>query len=154
MPPFLAVQGRFHLANWFTHNEFPDDWVIKTTQNGWTDNKTGLDWLQHFDKHTERRRQGAYRMLVLDGHESHVNAEFEAYCKNKNIITLCLPLHSSHLTQPLDVGCFSVLKKRYSTQIEYLVKAHITHVTKAEFFPAFRNAFLQTMTKENILSGF
>jgi hypothetical protein len=37
-------------------------------------------------------------MLVLDGHESHVNAEFEDYYKENNIITICLPSHSLHLT--------------------------------------------------------
>jgi hypothetical protein len=37
-------------------------------------------------------------MIVLDGHESHLSAEFEKYCQEKNIITLCLPAHSSHIT--------------------------------------------------------
>jgi hypothetical protein len=113
-----------------------------------------MDWLRHFDKLSKRRRRGAYRMLVLDGHESHVNAEFEAYCKDNNIITLCLPPHSSHITQPLDVGCFSILKLRYSAQIEHFIKARITHITKPEFFLAFHNAFLEAMTQENVLGGF
>jgi hypothetical protein len=100
VPPFLVVKGRFHLASWYSEHQIPDDWAVKTTPNGWTDNETGLDWLQHFDKHTKGRRMGGYRMLVLDGHESHVSAEFEEYCKENNIITICLPPHSSHLTQP------------------------------------------------------
>ena len=154
MPPFLVVQGRFHLANWFAQAQVPDDWAIKTTANGWTDNETGLQWVQHFDKHSKLRRMGAYRMLVLDGHESHISAEFEDYCKENNIITLCLPSHSSHLTQPLDVGCFSVLKKRYGAQIEHFIKARITHIGKDDFFLTFKTAFLETMTKENVQGGF
>jgi hypothetical protein len=93
-------------------------------------------------------------MLVLDGHESHVNAEFEDYCKENNIITICLPSHSSHLTQPLDVGCYSVLKKMYGAEIELFIKARITHITKPEFFLAFRAAFYRTFSKENVLGGF
>jgi hypothetical protein len=65
-----------------------------------------------------------------------------------------LPAHSSHLTQPLDVGCFSVFKSNYSTEINSLVKANITHITKPDFFAAFQAAFSDTMTKENILGGF
>jgi hypothetical protein len=42
MPPFLVVQGHFHLANWFAQAQVPDDWAIKTTANRWTDNETGL----------------------------------------------------------------------------------------------------------------
>jgi hypothetical protein len=45
MPPFLVVQGHFHLTNWFAQAQIPDDWAIKTTANGWTDNKTGLQWV-------------------------------------------------------------------------------------------------------------
>jgi hypothetical protein len=111
IPPFLIVQGVNYLANWYSETALPYDWVIKPTNNGWTDNKTGLDWLKHFDKHTAAQAKGPYRMLVLDRHESHESVEFQEYCKSHNIITLGLPPHFSHLTQPLDVGCFSVLKR-------------------------------------------
>jgi hypothetical protein len=154
VPPFLVVQGKNHLANWYTDGGLPHNWVVKPTNNGWTNNETGLEWLQHFDRHTAARAKGPYRMLVLDGHESHESAEFQEYCKTHNIITLCLPSHSSHLTQPLDVGCFSVLKKAYGRQIETFIKAHINHITKVEFFLAFRAAYMESMTAQNAQAGF
>ena len=141
LPPFLIVQGAYHLANWYTEGGLPLDWAIKPTSNGWTDNETGLEWIKHFDKHTKSRTKGVYRMIVLDGHESHQSAEFEAFCKENNIITISLPTHSSHLTQPLDVGCFSALKKAYGRQIEHFVRAHINYITKVEFFLAFKAAY-------------
>ena len=154
LPPFLCVQGRYHLAPWYRDGHIPSDWVVKPTKNGWTDNETGLEWLKHFDKHTRGRRQGAWRMLVLDGHESHVNAEFDEYCKENNIITICLPPHSSHLTQPLDIGLFAALKIAYGAEISNLIKMHITHITKDDFFPAFKAAFLKAFTPENVAGGF
>ena len=93
-------------------------------------------------------------MLVLDGHESHESAEFQEYCKSHDIITLGLPPHSSHLTQPLDVGCFSVLKRAYGRQIETFIKAHINHITKVEFFVAFKAAYMESMTVQNAKAGF
>ena len=149
IPPFLVVQGVYHLSNWSTESGLPRDWVIKPTSNGWTNNETGLEWLKHFDKHTTARARGPYRMLVLDGHESHESAAFQEYCKSHNIITLGLPAHSSHLTQPLDIGCFSVLKRAYGRQIEDFIKAHINHITKVEFFMAFKTAYLQSITVQN-----
>ena len=95
VPPFLVVQGVNHLSSRYTEGGLPHDWVIKPTSNGWTNNETGLEWVQHFNKHTRSRTQGGYRMLVLDGHESHESAAFQEYCKANNIITLCLPTHSS-----------------------------------------------------------
>ncbi|KAK1853028.1 transposase [Colletotrichum chrysophilum] len=154
MPPFLVVQGRFHLASWYSEAQIPDTWVVKTTSNGCTNNETGLEWLQHFDKHTKLRLKGVYRMLVVDGYESHVSSDFEEYCKENKIITLCLPSHSLHLTQPLDVGCYSALKLRYGSQIEHFIKARITHITKPEFFLAFKAAFFQTFSPENVFGGF
>ena len=154
LPPFLILQGVNHLASWYTECDLPLPWVIKTSTNGWTNNDTALEWIQHFDKHTIGRRVGVYRMIVLDGHESHLSAQFEEFCKEKNIITLCLPAHSSHLTQPLDVGCFSVLKRSYGKELEDFIKAHINHITKTEFLLAFKTAHFNTMTAENIKAGF
>jgi hypothetical protein len=45
--------------------------------------------------------KGKYRLLILDGHESHHSTEFELYCQQNNIITLCMPPHSSHLVDGL-----------------------------------------------------
>ena len=104
IPPFVILQGTYHLASWYSESNLPPGWVIGTTHNGWTNNEIGLEWIQHFDRHTASRVKGVYRMLLIDGHESHHSARFDQFCKGKNIITICMPPHSSHLLQPLDVG--------------------------------------------------
>ncbi|KAI8690555.1 HTH CENPB-type domain-containing protein [Fusarium sp. Ph1] len=139
--PFIVVTGQYHLANWYQESNLPGDWAIATSENGWTDNEIGLEWLKHFNRHTTNRSTGPYRLLILDGHESHHSADFEIYCEENNIITLCMPPHSSYLLQPLDVGCFGLLKKTYGQEIEHLIRCSITHVSKTEFFPAFYAAY-------------
>jgi hypothetical protein len=152
--PFIIGAGQYHLANWYRESNLPGDWAITTTQNGWTDNKAGLEWLKHFDRCTTNRSTGSYRLLILDGHESHHSIDFERYCEENKIIRLCMPPRSSHLLQPLDVGCFSVLKNAYGREIEHLIRCSITHISKTEFFPAFYAAFQATMTERNIKSAF
>ena len=88
-------------------------------------------------------------MLVLNRHKSHESAEFQEYYKVYNIITLCLPPYSSYLTQLLDVGCFSVLKRVYSRQIKTFIKAYINYIIKVEFFLAFKAAYLVSITAQN-----
>jgi len=90
----------------------------------------------------------------MEGHESHHSVSFELFCQENNIITLCMPAHSSHILQPLDISCFGPLKKAYGRQIEDLIKTSITHITKEDFLPAFYAAFHDSMTKENIQGGF
>jgi hypothetical protein len=154
IPPFIILAAQYHLANWYTECNLPADWRIATTDNGWTTNAVGLDWIKHFDYHTAPRAKGKYRLLILDGHESHHSTEFELYCQQNNIITLCMPPKSSHLLQPLDVGCFAPLKQAYGRQVEDLMRVHINHVSKLEFLCGFREAFFASMTEKNIRSGF
>ncbi|KAF1925377.1 DDE-domain-containing protein, partial [Didymella exigua CBS 183.55] len=103
VPPFLIFAGQYHLS---------------ACDNGWTNNKLGVEWLKHFNAHTKTCVVGVRCLLVLDGHESHHSLEFQELCKENNIYTLCMPPHSSHLLQPLDVGCFSLLKRAYSREVE------------------------------------
>lgn len=65
-----------------------------------------------------------------------------------------MPPHSSHILQPLDVGCFGPLKKAYGKQIESYIQGNQTHITKEDFFPAFKAAFQEAITPENIQGGF
>ena len=154
LPPFLILQGINYLASWYTQCDLPSPQVIKTSTNGQMTNDIALEWIQHFDKHTTIRRRGGYRILVLDSHESHLLVQFEDFCKEKNIITLCLPTHASYLTQPLDVGCFSVLKWLYSQELEDFIRAHINHITKTEFLIAFKTTHFKTMIAQNIQASF
>jgi hypothetical protein len=154
IPPFIILTGQYHLSAWYEEAAIPRDWVIAVSDNGWTTNKLGVEWLKHFNAHTKTRTIGARRLLILDGHESHNSLEFQELCKENNIYTLRMPPHSSHLLQPLDVGCFSPLKRAYSREIESLIRDHINHVTKLEFLPAVKAAYDRSFTPANIRSAF
>jgi hypothetical protein len=153
IPPFLILAGKYHLSAWY-EEDLPRHWAIAITHNGWTNNQVGVDWLKHFVAHTKDKKVGARQLLIFDGHESHHSLEFQELCKENNIFTLCMPPHSSHLLQPLDVGCFALLKKAYGNQINLLIRHHITHIVKVIFLSAFKAAFEQAFTKTSICSAF
>jgi len=151
IPPFLIFAGKVLIANWFTE-DLPRNWVIQVSSTGWTNNNLALAWLKHFD--TYARPVGAYRLLIIDGHESHCSIDFQDRCKEKKIIALCMPPHSSHLLQPLDVACFSPLKRAYGDEISALARDRIHHINKQTFLPAFKVAFEKAFTRENACAGF
>jgi hypothetical protein len=132
----------------------PADWVLEVSPNGWTNNQLALAWLEHFDTYIKRHTVGGYRLLIIDGHESHCSVDFQDLCKEKNIVLLCMPAHSSHLLQPLDVACFSPLKRKYGDAISGLARNRTNYISKETFLPAFKAAFEQSITKENIQAGF
>jgi hypothetical protein len=114
----------------------------------------GLAWLKHFDAHTKSRTIGSVRLLILDGYKSHNSKEFKDYCRDNKIVTLCMPLHSLHLLQLLNMGCFAPLKKAYRRQVEALIRSRISYVTKLEFLLAFKRAYEAAITSNNIQGGF
>jgi hypothetical protein len=65
-----------------------------------------------------------------------------------------MPAHSSHLLQPLDVGCFGPLKKAYHYQMQQLISHQYFHITKDDFIPEFQAAFQSSFTPSNIQGGF
>ena len=61
----------------------PKIWKFSVPENGWTNNQLGFEWLQHFDAHTKARQVGSYRLLIMDGHESHMSQKSKDYCLGK-----------------------------------------------------------------------
>ncbi|OCK72968.1 hypothetical protein K432DRAFT_451192, partial [Lepidopterella palustris CBS 459.81] len=51
----------------------------------------------HFKKHTKNYLTGAWRLLVLNSYKSYNLLKFTNFCKEKNIITLYIPLYLSYL---------------------------------------------------------
>ena len=64
---------------------------------------------------------GIYHLLIIDSYKSYNLLQFTKYYKENKIITLYIPLYSSHILQLLDVGCFSPLKMAYGCQVEKLM---------------------------------
>jgi hypothetical protein len=65
-----------------------------------------------------------------------------------------MPPHSFHLLQPLNIKCFSILKRAYNKEIEKIIRNRITRITKPDFFIAFHTAFYFAFTPENVRGGF
>ncbi|KJZ69566.1 hypothetical protein HIM_11044 [Hirsutella minnesotensis 3608] len=154
LPAKVIFQGKLHQASWY-ESGVPDDWHIAVSENGWTSDDLALNWLKEvFDPNTRRRTVGTHRLLILDGHGSHVTPEFDKYCTANSIVVLQMPAHSSHLLQPLDVGCFSPLKTIYGRKVQEKMLAGIHHIDKQDFLPMYLDARRQALSPSNIRSGF
>ena len=62
---------------------------------------------------------------------SHVNFDL---CRQNDIILFCLPSHTTHALQPLDMAVIKSLKDNYSKTVRSLIFAKSSFVvTKTEF---------------------
>ena len=106
-----------------------------------------------FDQYPSSQIKGKYRLLILDGHTSHVSLPFIEYCEEHNIIPLCLPPHSTHILQPLDVGIFSPLAKAYKSRIQQNSIHGTKRITNEQFLMHFQAARQETISARNIESA-
>jgi DDE superfamily endonuclease len=127
------------------------------SSNGWSNNAIGLVWLQKvFERYTKPARETQKRLLIVDGHSSHVNMAFVDWADQHGIILLILPPHTTHRLQPLDVGLFQPLSTNYSWELDQLMNESGGHVTmtKSFFWPMFKRAWDKAFTEKNIQSAF
>jgi hypothetical protein len=153
IPPMVIYKGEYLQHHWFEPSA-PRDWVVATSPKGWTSNALGLWWLQNHFEPSTRPLDDGYRFLILDGHGSHVTPEFQDFCIAKRIILLCLPPHTSHMLQPLDVAVFSPLKHYFRRATERRLWLECSQFPKTEFLQTYSEVRPQAITKKNIQSGF
>ena len=94
------------------------------------------------------------QFLILDDYNSHCFIKFDDYCKEMDIIILCILFHSFHILQPLDVKCFGPLKAVYGKKIKKMMWIHFMHIIKNNFFPIFKQVFFASMNEKNIQAKF
>jgi hypothetical protein len=78
------------------------------------------------------------------------------YCDKARIIIGLLPAHSTHIMQPLDVGCFGPLSQAYSKALEEMQSSLplASGITQADFWRLFEHSWVVSFTEKNIISSF
>lgn len=70
---------------------------VTSSPSGWSNNDIGLAWLrQVFKRETRRYASTGYRLLLLDGHGSHVTMDFINCCNDNKIVLAVFPPHATH----------------------------------------------------------
>ena len=95
---------------------------------------------------------GEKRLLILDGHFSHVNEQFIDFCESH----ICLPPHSTHLLQPLDIGLFGTLQHYYEIGIDecFCDRGADFGFAPQHFLPIYLEARRKAYSLANIESAF
>lgn len=65
-----------------------------------------------------------------------------------------MPTYSSHLLQPLDIGCFAVLKRLYSRLVDSKMRFGVNHIDKLNFLEAYPSARVNSFKSDTIKNSF
>jgi len=100
------------------------------------------------------RTKGKYWPLIFDGHDSHLTPEFDEICSQNDIIPICMPAHTSHLLQSLDISCFAMLKRSYGQLVETRMRFGINHIDKLDLLEAYPQAQIKAIKSQTIKNSF
>jgi hypothetical protein len=153
--PLFILTGKWHMEDWHTITGLPDEYMLCPQINGYTTDEIAFQWIQRFHEETRLRAPyGAYRLLLFDGHGSHLTYEFLEFCDKKRIIPFCFPPHTTHLLQPLDGKPFQQYKHYFYKQNNAIVTWGGSTGDKRDFLRGIQAVREQTFKPKTIRHAF
>ena len=94
-------------------------------------------------------------MLFVDGHKSHLSLELIDLARKKNVILFCIPPHTTHALQPLDMAVFKSFKDQFFKSVRALSFSKKNFiVSKRDFAAVVKDPFEKAFSMSNIKAGF
>lgn len=134
----------------------PPDTKLVCHPSGWMNTEIFCPtWFDHFLRHVKPTADQPI-LLILDGHASHTkNIALLETARINHVHIICLPPHTSHRLQPLDVSFMFPLSTFYTQECELWLRSHPgSPITIRQVGKLFGKAFLRASTAQNAISGF
>lgn len=107
--PLYVVYKATRLWDTWTE-QGPPQCRYNVTQSGWFDVTVFEDWFKKIFLPAVIHKPGK-KVIIGDNLSSHFSDEVLQLCRSNDILFVCLPPNSTHLTQPLDVSFFGPMKR-------------------------------------------
>ena len=151
IPPFMVYPRKRPVPEKMREGAYPNT-TCQVSENGWMTKALFFKWFKLFVQMIPPLRPV---LLVLDGHGSHITIDVIEHARSNDIHLLCLPSHTSHILQPLDVGVFKSFKTFFSKVCsQYMAKNPGQVITEDVLAALVGKAFAQSHTPLNVLGGF
>ena len=110
LPPMMVYPRKNKVPDNVREGCVPNALFVHS-DTGWINANLFLEWFKFFINNIPRTRPV---VLIQDNHSSHVSIELVELARENNIHLWSLPSHTSHILQPLDIGCFKSFKANFS----------------------------------------
>lgn len=152
LPP-VVIFPRKNFKNYMIKGTPPGTLGL-ATPSGWMNTELFPEVIKHFIKHSTSSIENP-SLLILDNHESHLSIEALELAKSNGVTILTIPPHSSHKTQPLDVGIFKPFKDFYNASMDSWLMSHPGQpVTIYELGAFIGEAYQKALTPISITNAF
>ncbi|XP_062582670.1 uncharacterized protein LOC134244417 [Saccostrea cucullata] len=152
IPPFFIFAGKRMMPE-LMEGATPGA-VGRVSETGWSNSQLFREFLEdHFLKHVPIK-DGQKVLLLMDGHKSHTSVGLVQWARDRNIILFILPAHTSHILQPLDVGCYGPMQKMYNSECHKFTRESHTVVTRYNICHIVCKVYSKAMSAENLIAAF
>ena len=94
-----------------------EEWATVCEKKGFITEVSFYHWLKLFaqflDEKVRKDNTEEFHLLIMDQASAHASLRIIDYAREHNILLYMLPPHTTHVTQPVDVGLFGPLKSAY-----------------------------------------
>ena len=115
LPFYILFKGK-HLWDTWTQGG-PPGCFYNVSESGWMEAPHFIEWFSSVFLPAVKDIKEP-KLLLLDGHASHMTPEVVRLAKQNDVHILCFPSHSTHITQPIDVGVLHPAKVVYRKIVE------------------------------------
>ncbi|XP_046560289.1 MFS-type transporter clz9-like [Haliotis rubra] len=114
IPPYFVFPGQRMRDDLMEGASPGADGTVSET--GWSNTDIFNIYMKsHFVKYAATSSAESLLLVLYDGHKSHVSIGLIQWAKEHNIVLFVLPPHTSHLLQPLDIGCYGPVEAGWTS---------------------------------------
>lgn len=152
IPPYTVYKATNLYDQWMLGG--PPDAMYNTSPSGWMEEAQFYQWFEQLFLSTTKRYPGKH-LLIFDGHGSHLSVRTIELAVANNITILCLPSHTTHIIQPLDVSVFKSVKTTWrKILVDYFKETNFDNVSKDKFPSLLRKLHEKSFTRISAINGF
>ena len=161
LPPLIIFQAKQVQSTWRpttdpNHEYYP--WLY-ANDSGWMKSDIFFKWFEEWEKQTRsfnEENELEPRLMIYDGHLSHVDYLTISLARNSKVTILKLPPHTTDLLQPLDVSVFKSLKEKWGDILFKRLRKTRCRLSKAEFATILSSddVWKASLNEEGIKNGF
>ena len=152
MPPYVVYKSLHLYDTWVAGG--PDGAMYNNSPSGWMEESQFFEWLKEIFVPNSKKYSGKH-LLIFDGHNSHISVRTIELAIENNITLLCLPAHTTHILQPLDVSVFKSVKVNWRKILtDFFQKHKFQNVTKEKFPSLLKLLYENSFKRIHSINGF
>ena len=154
IPPYLVFPGKRLLPELL--NGATPGYTGTMSDTGYSNTEIFSSYIkEHLIKYFQSRDHEQSILLLYDGHFSHISLSLIEWAQTNNIVLFVLPLHTSHILQSMDVGCFGPFETLYQQEVHKFMRHSIGRsVTRYDVCELACKVYEHALSPSNLRSSF